>query len=703
MSLFEPSSIAVIGASATPGKVGHDIVRNLVEEGFAGAIYPINPKEKEILGKKSFASVKEIPGTIDLAIIVIPAKLVPAVLMECAEKKIENVVIISAGFGEVHTKEGDALEKQIRQITIDDRIANHQSPITLVGPNCLGILRTSHKMNASFATKLPPDGPVALISQSGAMAVAIMDASFTIGIGYSFVASIGNKTVMDECDFLERAASDDQTTVIGFYLESIKDGARFLRTATEVARKKHIVLLKAGTSQHGAQAAASHTGALAGSDAGIDALCAQSGIVRAHDTEEFLDLLQVLSNQPALRSPNIAIITNAGGPGILATDAAERAHLKMPPLGAAINAKLKTALPAAASTGNPIDLIGDAGTDRYVAALKAVGDEPDIDGVAVILTPQVMTPCEEIANAVIAWKKTHSMMPIVASFMGGASVSDARLMLQRSGVPCFDTPERAIHALGALRTPDDKSPPYTARTQDDSRAASAAQLLGDYTGLIPEDAVNELFALYGIPLPVQRLATSEEEAVQFAQEIGYPVIAKISAPSIIHKTDVGGIKAHLLNDGDVRNAYREIIANVQPHLPAPHAPPPNPHLRGVLIQQFLPAGNEFIVGATRDSSFGHLVMVGLGGIYTELLQDTAFRIAPIGHSEAYRMLSELTSWKLLLGMRGSAQLDIENVAKLVETVSQLVTDCPQIKDIDLNPVFVKEKSVIVADAKVVIG
>lgn len=688
MSLFEPTSIAIIGASATEGKVGHDILKNLIEEGFAGNIYPINPKDKEILGKKAYASVKDIDADIELAVIVVPAKIVPAVLTECGEKKIENIVIISAGFGEVHTEDGDALEAQVREI-----VTKHN--MNLVGPNCLGILRPSHSMNASFAASLPPEGSVALVSQSGAMAVAVMDASEELGIGYSLVASIGNKTTMDESDFLTLAAEDDKTKVIGFYLESIKDGKRFLQTAIEAGKDKHIVLLKAGTSEHGAAAAASHTGALAGSDAAIDALCAQAGIARAEDMQEFLDLLEALSTQPKLASPNVAIITNAGGPGILATDAAEHARLTLPALTKTIDDALKPKLPAAASTKNPIDVIGDAGTDRYIAALEAVGEDPSIDGVAVLLTPQVMTPCEEIADAIIDWSKKHATMPIVTSFMGDENVSDARLRVQQGGVPCFETPERAMHALGMLKQRD-HIPEYNPKMINDVRAAKAQELLGDYTGLIPEDAITELFSLYNIPLPKQKIAKSEEDAVSIAEDIGYPVIAKISSPTIIHKTDIGGIRAHLLTEDAVRTAWQEIMANAKKHHP-------DAELRGVLIQEFLPAGNEFIVGAVRDASFGHLVMAGLGGIYTELLQDTAFRIAPIDQTEAYRLLQELTSWKLLLGMRGSKQLDIDSVATLLETISELVAECPQIKDIDLNPVFVKEDSVIVADAKVVIG
>lgn len=695
MSLFEPTSIAVIGASSTEGKVGHDILKNLIEENFAGDIYPINPKHEEILGKPAFASVKNVPGDIDLAVIVIPAKLVPNALQECKDKGIPNVVIISAGFSEVGTSEGKALEEQIIKIA-NTPTPNYQPLSTnIVGPNCLGILNPSHNMNASFAAHLPPQGSVALISQSGAMAVAVMDASEELGLGFSQIASIGNKAVMDESDFLRIAGEDEKTSVIGFYLESITDGKKFLQALIEVGATKKIVILKSGVSQHGSEAAASHTGALAGTDASIDALCAQSGAVRAHDMQEFVDLLETLSSQPQLPTPRIAVITNAGGPGILATDAAQKAKLEMPALSEATEKILQAALPSSASTKNPIDVIGDADLLRYEAALSAVGEDPNIDGVAILLTPQVMTPVDDIANAIINWQKTHTTMPIVTSFMGNEHVHDAKLTMQKAGIPCFETPERAVAALGALQSTDNRQPTtdYLVNTQ---RATEANTLLGEYSGLIPEDAVAKLFALYDIPLPAQEIATTEEEAVRIANEIGYPVIAKISSPHILHKTDIGAVRAHLLTEDDVREAWKEIMKNVAKHSP-------KAEIRGILIQKYLEAGKEFIIGSTRDASFGHLVMAGLGGIYTELLNDTAFRIAPIDQEESYRLLQDLISWKLLLGMRGDAQLDIDSVAKLLVTISQLVTECPLIKDIDLNPVFVHEDHVIVADAKVVIG
>lgn len=693
MSLLDPSSVAVIGASAQPGKVGHDILKNLLTQGYAGTVYPVNPKGGEILGATAYASVKDLPETPELAIIVIPALFVPAVLTECAEKGVQNVVVISAGFGEVHTEEGKKLEEQLTDIA-------RKHGITLIGPNCLGIVRPGSNMNASFAKDIPPAGGIAVISQSGAMGVALMDGAASFGLGLSAFVSIGNKAATDESDMLEMMAEDPHTNVIGLYLESIKDGRAFLEKARKVTAKKPVVLLKAGVSEHGRKAASSHTGALAGSDSAIDALCVQAGIRRARTTEEFLDMLSALSLEPALLSNRVAVITNAGGPGILATDAAEKAGLRMPGLAAWTAEKLRGQLPAAASVANPIDVIGDAGTDRYEAAFNACQEDPHIDGIVVLLTPQVMTPCEDIARVIVDLHRTSSLMPVVCAFMGGESVRESKRILREGGIPTFATPERAVAAMGALRSEEVRDASLTAVScqlsapSDVKRSQNAQAILKGQSGLLDEKTTTELFALYDLPLPKQALATSGEEAVRVAQSIGYPLIAKISSPDILHKTDVGGVRANISTAEEAALAYRDIVQNIREH--APEAT-----VGGVLFQQFLPVGDEFIVGSVRDPSFGPLVMAGLGGIYTELFRDTSFRVAPVDTEEAYRMLSELDAWKLLLGMRGKPQSDIDALATLISNVSLMVMECPAIKELDINPVIVRSDGLVIADAKVV--
>ncbi|PIQ75768.1 acyl-CoA synthetase [Candidatus Peregrinibacteria bacterium CG10_big_fil_rev_8_21_14_0_10_49_24] len=687
MPVFEPSSIAVVGASASEHKVGHMVLRNLVQQGYEGAIYPINPKGGEILGKKVYENISDVPSEVEMAVVVTPAPTVCAVAKECGEKGVKWLVVITAGFSEVHTEEGKKMENDLVAVCAEYRM-------NLVGPNCLGVLRPSIKMNASFAKDISADGCIALVSQSGAMAVAIMDASPSLHLGYSLVLSIGNKAAMDACDYLELCEQDDKTKVIGLYLENIADGARFLEVAARVARTKHIVLLKSGVSKHGKEAASSHTGALAGSDSAIDAACIRTGVHRAHTFQDFMNLLQTLSTQPPLLSRNVVVITNAGGPGILATDGAETAGLLMPHLSEATLTKLKPHLPEAAGLVNPIDVIGDATTERYQAALDICNEDPNVDGMVVLLTPQVMTPCTEIANAVVQVRKQSRLMPIVTSFMGGESVKEAIDILAANGIPNFQSPERAMYAMSTLLRKDpnrkDAMP-----ISNEARAKKATAIIGKCKGLLSEDATKELLALYDIPLPLQGLATNVTEARNIAQEIGYPVIAKISSPQILHKTDVGGIKANLKNDDDVSRAFEEIITNVEAKMPEAER-------RGVLIQKFLPIGNEFIVGGLRDPSFGPMVMVGLGGIYTELFRDTSFRMAPITSEEGYRMLQDLKSWNLLLGMRGQRQSDIDGVVETLVAVSSLMNECPQISELDFNPILVSADGVIVADSKVVV-
>jgi acetyltransferase len=705
-------SIAVIGASASPHKVGHMIFKNLLTQGFAGDVYAVNAKGEEILGKKSFSTIGEIPHPVDMAVIVTPAPTVPPVLEQCIAKDVHTVLIISAGFSETHTEEGRALEEQLRC-----KLKDKSSQMRVIGPNCLGVLIPSLGLNASFAKDLPKPGPIALISQSGALAVALIDQSLSLGIGYSQILSIGNKTLTDECDALEDLALDPETKVIGLYLESIKDGRRFLDVARRIASKKPIVLLKSGVSDAGRKAASSHTGALAGSSASIDAACAQTGIHRAGNAEEFLMLLQTLSAQPSLRTKRIAVLTNAGGPGILATDAAEAAGLELPQLQAAIGNRLKGQLPSSASVGNPIDVLGDALCDRYSAALEATGDDAGIDGVVALLTPQIMTPVQEIATAIVDFRKRQPLMPIVACFMGGPSVSEGLNILMKGGIPHFSTPEAAVRAMATLlpqKNDAEAQPKRGART----RLESAKSVLLGHSGLLDEETTSKLFALYQLPQPAAKVASSADEAVRIATTIGFPVIAKISSPQILHKTDIGGVKGNLQNADDVHKAFAEIIANVTASKFSVFSSILNLGAEGnslpaeasakagqcsILIQKHLPPGNEFIIGGLQDPSFGPMVMVGLGGIFAELFRDAVFRIAPIDDTEAYRMLTELKSWKLLLGVRGKARSDIDALARAIVAVGQMLHECPQMTELDCNPVLVSEKGIAIADAKVVIG
>ncbi len=687
MSLLHPASIAVIGASSEEGKVGHYIFQNLLTQGYTGRLYAVNPKHPEVLGQKTFPSVSAIPEAVELALIVTPSQVVTTIAEECGQKGVKILVVISAGFGELGNDEGKTREEELKTIV-------QKYGMQLVGPNCLGILRPSIGMNASFAVSLPQKGNIALLSQSGAMAVAIMDSAKSLYLGFSFIVSMGNKATMDECDFLEICENDPETKVIGLYLENIRGGRKFLDITKRVSQTKHIVLIKSGTSRKGEHAVSSHTGAMAGSESAIAAVCSQAGIHRAQSTQEFLDLVRTLGTQPPLLSPNIGVITNAGGPGILATDAAEKEKLMLASLDMEHKSSLRLLLPKAASVENPIDVLGDALADRYGYAVEACGRDENIDGLVVVLTPQIMTPSLEIAKTVIQGLQHYPLMPIVTCFMGDESVREAIDLLQSHGIPNFPSPERAVHALKHLQKSMVEQT-LTVRKLSPERTAKAQAIIANQHGLLNAEVTKELFSLYQLPTPAQALAQTVDEAIRYAEKIGFPVVAKASSPDVAHKTDIGGVRANLMNPEDVRRAYDEIIQNV-------HNYDPDFYLEGILIQKFLPAGNEFIVGAAEDASFGHLIMIGLGGIYTELFNDVVFRIAPVEEKEVYAMLQGLHAWKLLMGMRGKGQSDIAALVQIVMTISDLISDCPQINELDLNPVFVDENGTVVLDAKVII-
>lgn len=688
MSFLTPASIAVVGASSEAAKVGGAIFQNLITQGYKGPVYPVNAKHPEVLGKKAYATLKDLPEVPDLVVIVTPAATVEAVAEECGTLGVKNVVVISAGFAEIGTDEGRAREVKLKEIAT-------KYGITLLGPNCLGMLRPSIGLNASFGKDLPKPGNIALLSQSGALAVAVMDASRDLGLGFSEILSLGNKALVNECDALELCAYDEETKVIGFYLESITDGKRFMQIAKTLQGKKRIVLLKAGRTAKGSHAVSSHTGALAGSDAAITALCEEAGIARAKTMEEFLDFLSVFSMQPVLASPKIAVITNAGGPGILATDAAEDLGLELVSLSEPGAGELKKNLPAAASIGNPIDVLGDAADDRYLKAIEAAARDPNVDGLCVLLTPQIMTPVDAVAKVILEAKRSRPLLSTVVSFMGGVSVHEALQTFANHGIPAFPTPERAVAALKALSGTLRAGVPARVEDINHDRQKKALMILNEKTSALSEEETRKLFEIYELPLPSQSLATTKEEAATFAENMRFPVVLKISSPDILHKTDAGGVRLNVKSKQEAEAAFTDIMSAVKKSMP-------RAAIRGVLVQKQLAPGHEFIVGALKDPSVGHLVMAGLGGIYTELFRDTAFRIAPVNDRDAYTMLESLKSWKLLLGMRGEAMSNIPALAETIQKVSMLVSECPTITELDLNPVIVDKNGVTVADAKIVL-
>jgi acetyltransferase len=690
--MFYPASVAVIGASKEKGKVGRAVLDNLVA-GFGGRIYPINPKADEIDGLKCYRSVLDVPGEIDLAVVVIPAKLVPGAVKECGEKGIRYLVIISAGFKEVGP-EGARLENEVKTIA-------KQYGIRIVGPNCLGIINTISKCNASFARGMPPRGNVSIITQSGALGTAILDWSEMTDVGFVNFVSLGNKADLNEIDFMQAWENDSETQVILAYLEGITDGQRFMQVAREVSKRKPVVVVKSGRTSAGARAVSSHTGSLAGSDAAYDAAFAQSGVLRANTMDEFFDLAGGFSAQPIPGGDRVAIVTNAGGPGILATDACEKYGLKLASLSTETIGSLKTTLPPAASLYNPVDVLGDASAGLYKFALETVLADPGVDGVIVLATPQAMTDVKGIAEIVINIKKTTDK-PVLPGFMGGVEMEKGVHVLENNGLLNYDDPERAAYTMRMLtRYGKIRNRVYQKPRRFEADGTVVRKVIEDARragiNVLGLEALPVLEA-YGIPTLKYRIVSGMDRAVAAAREIGYPVVMKIVSPQIVHKSDVGGVRVGLENDEAVISAYNKMLRDVRTAVP-------NCVITGVLIQQMATGGKEIILGMNRDPQWGPLLMFGLGGIYVEVLKDVQFRVAPLSEKDALGMIYGIKTHQLLEGVRGEKPADIPKLVELLERLSQLVMDFPDILELDINPVRVYEKGkgCIALDARMTIS
>jgi len=675
-----PRSVAVIGASREPGKLGYGILSNVIQYGFAGDIYPINPKADEILGLSCYASVLDVPGTIDLAIIVVPYKFVTSALEECGQKGVKGVIVISAGFREAGL-EGVRRERDLIAIA-------KKHGVRLIGPNCLGVIDTHCPLNASFAAGMPPTGEIAFMSQSGALCTAILDWALARDIGFSRFVSLGNKADIDEIDLLEAWEADARTRVILIYTEGLTDGQRFIEVARRVTKKTPVVAVKSGTTSAGSRAVSSHTGSLAGSEQAYRAAFSQAGVIRAESIEEMFDFSVAFSYQPPLQGDRIAIVTNAGGPGIMATDALERAGLQMASLSEETAKTLQAGLPPASNIYNPIDVLGDALADRYGLALEAVMKEEGVHGVMVILTPQVMTQIEETAE-VVGQIAARYEKPVVGCFMGEAKAGIGIRVLGRYRVPNYAFPERAANALRAMmlyyrwrKTPPLKSPVFDV---DEAGVRALFDRIKSEGRLSIGDAeARQVMEAYGIPVPQSRLANTAEEAVHIAEEIGFPVVLKIASPDILHKTDIGGIKLDVRTPADVRDAFDLLTFRAQRYMP-------EAEIWGCQVQEMVGGGREVILGMNRDPQFGPLMMFGLGGIYVEALKDVTFRIAPFSRAEARAMLTEIRAVSLLRGVRGEPPADLEAIEDVLLRLSQLVTDFPEIVEMDINPLIVFEK------------
>ena len=678
-AFFNPQSVAVIGASRSKEKLGHGVLANLIKYGYPGQIYPINPKADEILGLKCYPSVLDVPGPIDLAIVVIPAQFVAAVLEECGQKGVKGVVIISAGFREAG-REGVKRERKIVDIA-------KRYKMRLVGPNCLGIIDTVCPLNASFAAGMPPKGTIAFMSQSGALCTAILDWALAAGIGFSHFVSLGNKADVAEVDLLEAWENDPHSNVILTYIEGLPAGRKFMEVARRVTRRIPVIAVKAGTTSAGSRAVSSHTGSLAGSERAYEAAFRQSGVLRAESIQHLFDYSLAFAYQPVLRGRRIAIVTNAGGPGVMATDALEREGLSLASLSRDTIEFLRTHLPPAANIYNPVDVLGDALADRYGLALEAVLKDKNVDGVIVILTPQVMTKIEETARLVGEIAARYDK-PVLGCFMGEAKVSAGIKILNEHKIPNYPFPERAVGAMRAMmdyRRWLERPPLKVEEFEVDREKVKEifAQVRAEGRVTIGDAEAREIMQAYGIPIPQSKLARTPEEAVEIAEEIGYPVVMKVASPDILHKTDIGGVKLNIASATDVRDAFDLLVYRATRFMP-------DAEIWGCLVQEMVKEAKEVIVGMNCDPQFGPLVMFGLGGIYVEALRDVSFRIAPFSRQEAEEMIREIRSYELLKGVRGERPADIAAIVDCLLRVSQLATDFPEIVELDINPLMVKE-------------
>jgi acetyl coenzyme A synthetase (ADP forming)-like protein len=661
-AFFTPQSVAVIGAARTPGKLGYGVLSNILEYGYNGRVYPINPKADEILGLQSYPSVLDVPDPIEMAIIVIPNKYVPQVMEECGQKGIK-------------------LERQVLEIA-------RQHGIRVIGPNCLGIISTHTPLNASFAADMPPKGNIAFMSQSGALCTAILDWALSENIGFSYFVSLGNKADVDEVDLLEAWQQDQNSRVIIVYMEGLKDGRKFIRVAREVTRHTPVIAVKSGNTAAGSRAVSSHTGTLAGSERAYEAAFEQTGVLRANSIEHLFDYSLAFAYQPALRGRNIAIVTNAGGPGIMATDALEESGMKLATLQPETVETLRQGLPAAANVFNPIDVIGDALADRYAHALKAALADKNVDGVIVILTPQVYTEIEETAEIVGQIAATQEK-PVLGCFMGQQKVGPGIKVLNRHSIPNYVFPERAVGAFRAMaefwERGNRPKPDYKEFDVDRDTVRKVFDRVRSEGRLSLGDAESrEIMEAYGLRIPRSILAANAEEAVAAAESIGYPVVMKIASPDILHKSDIGGVRLNIRSADQVRDFYDLHIYRAERYMA-------DARIWGVLVQEMAASGKETIIGVNRDPQFGPLLMFGLGGIYVEVLKDVTFRIAPVSQREAREMINEIRSYHLLRGVRGEKPSDLDAIVDTILRVSQMVTDFPEIVEMDINPLTVYEE------------
>ncbi|MGQ9531435.1 MAG: acetate--CoA ligase alpha subunit [Desulfotomaculales bacterium] len=693
--MFAPQSLAVVGASARPGKIGFAILRNVLASGYRGAVYPVNPGAGEIQGLKCYPGVGAIPGPVEMAVVAVPAVRVVGVARECGEKGVRFLVVISAGFREIG---GEGARRERELLAVCRRYG-----MRMLGPNCVGLMDAHTPLNASFAAAFPRPGEIAFISQSGAMLLAILDWSSYAGLGFSKFVSLGNKADLNEADFIAAAGADPATRVILCYMEDVTDGARFLEAAARVTAEKPVVVLKSGTSRAGARAASSHTGALAGNDAAYEAAFRACGVIRARTMDELFHLAAAFARQPVPPGPDVAVVTNAGGPGIVATDEIERVGLRVARFGRETVAGLREDLPREAGVFNPVDVLGDATPERYRRALERVLGDDGVDCVLVLFCPTAPAQPLETARTIIDLHRRHPAKPLLTVYMGGAALAEGARLLREAGIPCFTFPEAAVDALAGMVKYGRRGRRVRGRTrlsfEDVDRAAVREVLAGVREErrlvLLGPEALR-VVAAYGIRVVPGGLATSAQAAVALAEEIGYPVALKVVSPQILHKSDVGGVRLNLTDGPGVAAAYAGITESVQRLLPGAH-------VYGIEVQKMLPRGTELILGMTRDLQFGPVLAFGLGGVYVNLLRDVAFRLAwGLGRRDIGAMVSETRAFSLLRGYRGQRPADLPAVVEAIGRVAALVTDFPEIAELDINPLVAYPDGVVALDVKITV-
>lgn len=693
-AILKPKSIAVVGASATPGKIGYTVVNNLIKDGYQGKIFPVNPTATEILGLKVYPTVNDIPEPVEAAVITVPAKFVAGVVKECGDKGIQGISVITSGFAESGRHD---LEDEIVDIAA-------KTGARILGPNIVGVLSNSYQMNASFAPFLPLNGKATLITQSGALLIAIDASTYVRKVGFNKLISIGNMSDVDFADLIAWLNEDEDTTCITLYVEGLKDGRRFM----DVSRKtrKPIIAIKSGVSEHGAAAAASHTGSLAGAAKVYSAAFSQAGIVPASDLDNLFDRTLALSLQPPMKGDNLLIITNGGGVGVLATDAAEKYGVPLKFAPKDVQEEMKKSMPEFGSAKNPIDLTGMAGTEWYYDATKAAYPHPWVDGLVVLYCETAVSDPLEIAKGIKRAVEESGIKdkPICVSYVGGERSEAAMGWLVENGIPAYGAPDVAINAMAALREYDRMRQIITAEPEpcgSSNRQVAMHHIekaRSEGRDSLTEIEAKKLFAAYGLPIAKTELARNEDEAVDWANKIGYPIVMKIVSPDILHKSDAGGVKVNIKDENGVREAYRTIMANAKAYKE-------NARIHGIAVQEMAPWGTEVILGSVNDPTFGPTMMFGLGGIFVEVLKDVTFRVAPVAAEQALRMLGEIRGAPILRGVRGEAARDQKALADTICAYSTMIVDLKdEIAESDANPVLVYEegKGVKVVDARIIL-